>query len=128
MLVLYHMEDIKSQDGWDKKKIIIALLILFFLGLGLKALLFDNKIIDFPLKDKVKGVSTASSPSPQSFNPQKILEQKLEGIKQEVQNLNFVDIASSSPQVKKILNDLKALEQYPINEVKELCQKICSSL
>jgi hypothetical protein len=36
-----------------------------------------------------------------------------------------MEVASSSPQVQKILNDIKALQQYPANQIKDLCRKIC---
>jgi hypothetical protein len=43
-----------------------------------------------------------------------------------------VEIASSSPQMQKILNDIKSLEQYPANQAKEFCrqiyEKICGGL
>ena len=56
---------------------------------------------------------------------QKAVAEKIESLKQDVRGLNIVEIASSSPQVQKILNDIKFLEQYPANQAKEICKKIC---
>ena len=121
------MEEIKSEDGtWDKKKIVIAvLLVVLILGFGVKKFLIDTHRLDF--SKEVKGVSTNSNPSIPNLDLQKILQDKLEEIKKGVSNLNLSDVASSSPQFRKALNDLKSLEQYPKNQAKEMCQKICSS-
>ena len=126
------MEEIKSEDGmWDKKKIVGALLILLVLGVGIKMFVLDDSA---NFSKTVKGVSVKPPSSSEdqetpvsNFDLQKTLREKLEGIKAEVQNINLADIASSSPQMQKALNDLKALEEYPKNQAKELCQKICSS-
>ena len=119
------MEKIKSEESvWDKKKIFFAgALLLLILGFGVKIFLLDTHKLDFS-KD-VKGVS--SGPTPVPFNLRQTLQDKLEGIKEEVQNINLAEIASSSPQVQKAINDLKALEGYPKSQAKELCQKVCSS-
>jgi hypothetical protein len=58
-------------------------------------------------------------------NIQETIKEKINSIKQEVSGLDIVEIASSSPQVQKILNDIKSLEQYPTNQIKEICRKIC---
>ena len=122
------MEKLEEASSWNKKRIFTALFFLVLLAVG--AYLFKTRIlgekIDF--SGAVKGASTVAVPPIPNFNLQKTFQQKLEGIKQEVQSLSIVDIASSSPQVQKALNDLKALEGYPKNEVKNLCQKICVSL
>ena len=131
------MEEIKSEEShWDKKKIIGALLALVILGFVVKVFALNahktNVEVSRPAVKgvTVEGVSNSGdkpTPTPPSFNPQKILQQKLEEIKAEVQSINIAEIASSSPQVQKALNDLKALEAYPKNQAKDLCQKICSS-
>ena len=79
----------------------------------------------------VKGISTqrqnnASLPSASSL--QNSLQQKLVDIQQHVSKLNIADIASSSPQVQKLIKDLNALKDYPSNQIKDVCQKICSGL
>ena len=131
------MEEIISEEQkWDKKKIIGAVLSLMIVGVGVKTFVLDARKEALDLSPEVKGVKVEQLGSldhqptptiPQSFNPQKILQDKLEAIKAEVQNINIAEIASSSPQVQKALNDLKALEQYPRNQAREICQKICSS-
>ena len=134
------MEEIKDEESysWDKKKIIAALLFLVLLGYGVKIFAFDShkdlkssnsskSVIGTSIEKKITPTDQPEDLFSQRFNLQKTLQDKLEDIKAEVQHINIAEIASSSPQVQKALNDLKALEQYPKNQAKELCQKICSS-
>lgn len=117
----------------NKKRIIIMVFIIIIVGLlGYSAktlLLGKNK---FNLFGKsVKGISTqrqknASLPSASSL--QNSLQQKLGDIQQQVSKLDIADIASSSPQVQKLINDLNTLKEYPGSQIKDICQKICSGL
>jgi hypothetical protein len=121
----------KVEETWDKKKIGVALIVLFIL-LGC--------IIYFSGIYKIKGES-AVNPAAQikksvegaqtSFNTEGIKEavkQKIEDIKTEASSVDLVQIASSSPQVQKIINDLKNLENYPSDQAKSACEKICNQL
>lgn len=133
------------QEAWDKKKILIGLLVLILvigLGFGAKILVLDkNKnFADSFKENKVKGSTIKNEENTSSESQSKLLslpstsslkteaEKKLDIIKQEISNLNVTELASSSPQVKKILNDIKSLEQYPRNQAKDICQEICKGL
>ena len=79
----------------------------------------------------VKGVSTQKQKDaslPSASKPQSSLQQRLDSIKHEVSKLDIADIASSSPQVQKLINDLNAIKNYPSHQIKDICQKICSGL
>lgn len=135
------MEEINERESWNKKRVVIVLLTIILLGFGVKTFVFDanksEEVISKKFLKSVKGIGTgeklssqdkSKNPSfPQNLNLEKSLQQRLEGLKQEVQNLDVLDIASSSPQVQKVLRDLKELEQYPRSQAQELCQRICSS-
>lgn len=140
-------EYVEEQETWDKKKIIVFLIVIVVLVIGgfyLKTKylgdLQKQSIIPSKSSQEVAGESIEGSGakdsitnSKESFSsiPSSIknnVQEKLDSIKQQITNLNAVDIATSSPQVQKILNDIKTLEQYPGNQAKEMCQKICSSL
>ena len=75
----------------------------------------------------VEGANTETNvPQPNlGANLQETVKEKINDLKQEVSGLNIMEIASSSPQMQKVLNDIKDLQQYPTNQVKELCRKIC---
>ncbi len=58
----------------------------------------------------------------------KTFQGKFDEIKKEAEKVDIAEVASSSPQVQKILNDLKTLENAPKDQVKQSCQQICNSL
>lgn len=135
------------QESWNIKRIALVLTILFVLGgilYGAKVFVLDkNKISPKKTSNDVAGISIQKeqvsgepedkidlkSTFPSSAKELQVnIQQKLDAVKEEVNNLNVQDIASSSPQVQKVLSDIKNLEQYPKNQVKEACQKICDGL
>ena len=126
------MKELKEEYVWDKKKIIlflVFLVVLVAIGYELKKSFFNNSSNNAPLnlaKNNVKGAST------QNFTPVEGIKQgiqnEINSLRSEAQNINIVDIASSSPQVQKVINDLKALQNYPSNQLKDTCQKICNGL
>lgn len=123
------------RESWNKKRIFAA----FFLIIGLI-------ILGYFLKTKVLGENSSPSDFPKAvkgttsekkenkkeqedglnINVQKAVKEKIESLKQEVSSLNIMEVASSSPQIQKIINDIKSLEQYPTNQARELCKQICS--
>lgn len=113
-------------------------------GYGVKTQFFDKKPVEqstsSPPQKTVEGAKVEKNENekketssnslvslPSSKDIQKDVEKKLEAIKEEVTNLKPLDVATSSPQVQKILNDIKTLEQYPRNQAREICENICKS-
>jgi len=125
------IKDKKIEEAWDKKKIAIALAVL----LGLIA-----SLVYFTGAYKVKGENTKESKAQLQKSVEGAIENvdvptiketiqgKIEEIKTEASNIDVVEIASSSPQVQKIINDIKSLEDYPKDQAKSMCEKICDSL
>ncbi|MBI3366032.1 hypothetical protein HY041_00185, partial [Candidatus Roizmanbacteria bacterium] len=135
------MDKTESRETWNKKKIVITLIIVFgLLGFLFKTFvlsknkdLFNMKLMSTNFLKSVKGISTQeagktkdiSSKSKSAFLPiQAVIKEKLDDLKKEVNSLNVVNIASSSPQIQKIINDLNSLREYPVNETKEICQRV----
>lgn len=121
------MEEVKMGDSWNKKKIIIAILLLISLMVGgyflRSRVLSENSS---QLDQSVEGVTTEETTKPASkINIQEVVKEKINTLQQEVSGLNVLEIASSSPQMQKIFNDIKSLEQYPTDQLKELCKKLC---
>lgn len=125
------MENINTTETWNKKRIFAAfflIIALIALGYFLKTkILSENSL---PKDSKaVKGTTVKKEENKEqgglNVNVQKKVTEKIESLKQAALGLDIVEIASSSPQVQKIINDIKALEQYPTNQAKELCRQIC---
>ncbi|MDP2638230.1 MAG: hypothetical protein Q8P26_04180 [Candidatus Levybacteria bacterium] len=130
------MEKVKDDASWNKGRIIAALLLVSVLIIG--GIFYKTKVLDInssPSQESnilrsVKGTSSESEDGNSiknrfNVNVQEALSKKLQSLKEEVTGLNIVEVASSSPQVQKILNDIKTLEQYPVNQAKEICRQIC---
>lgn len=139
------MEKLQVEESWNKKRIFLFLFVITILlagafgiknfVLGSNSLPKESSIIS--ALQSIKGAATQEELNAQAkkINPpavnlpvQKIIQDKLGAIQQEVSNLNVTDIASSSPQVKKIIEDLQSLQDYPKNQAKDVCTKICSGL
>jgi hypothetical protein len=117
----------ENVQSWNRKRIFIAVFLLALLLTG--GYFFKTRILGEtqlqPAKS-VEGISTEDeSAELPGINVREAVREKIENIKKEVSGLDILEVASSSPQVQKILNDIKSLEQYPTNQVKEICRKIC---
>jgi len=132
-----------SQQSWDKKKILLTVLVLAGLiiaGLGLKNYLLDsngsnlNSTPNTPnTQSSVKGSNISSTPTPTITLPsaQSIGQEALgsiNNIKQEINKLNVQELATSSPQIQKIVNDIKGLPNVPGQQAKDICLKVCNGL
>jgi hypothetical protein len=121
------MEQVDTHESWNKKKIFVAVFLLALLIAG--GILFKVRILgqNSESTKSVKGIGVEQkNAEPETrVNIQEVIGEKLNNLKQEVSGLDVMEIASSSPQVQKIINDIKSLEQYPTNQVKEICRKIC---
>jgi hypothetical protein len=120
----------ESVQSWNKKRISIAVFLLALLltgGYFLKTHILGEAQLR-PAKS-VAGISTKDeSAELPGINVREAVREKIESLKREISGLDVVEIASSSPQVQKILNDIKSLQEYPENQMKEFCNNICSRL
>src|SRR5579871_2718244 len=124
-----HIQDAEIiQEKWDKRKIfagIIGLLVLIF------AFYQNRQIIlgTVSSSGKVAGASTQKNVTgEQTVSPlplQKDAQESIQGLLEEAKGVKLDEIASSSAQIQKVLNDLKALGNYPKDQVRQVCQNIC---
>lgn len=135
------------EESWDKKKIVTALLFLvLFAGTAYAAKKYflgsstDQFLQKFSQQSQgvVAGISTENqnadttqnkTPTPpftfSGTNIQNSLQEKFASIKNQVGSLSVDDIASASPQVQKVITDLKALQDYPKTQAKQFCENLC---
>lgn len=123
------MEEV-SPEIWNKKRIFIAVFLLTLLVLG--GYFFKTKVLNedsAQIAKSVKGTNIIDNNIEPDLktNIQEAVKEKINNLKQEVSSLDILEIASSSPQVQKILRDIKSLEQYPVNQARDMCKKICES-
>jgi conjugal transfer/entry exclusion protein len=125
------MKGTQEKLEWDKKKIILftlGVVLLLILGIVVKQMMFAGQSAGLPsLSTAVKGDSTQAS-VPSLPDIKSGIQNQINSLKNEAQNINVVDLATSSPQVQKVINDLKAIQDYPKNQLKATCEKICSGL
>lgn len=116
------------QESWNKKRLIvlaILLLVLIIGGLELRS----YYLVD--TDSRVAGASISPVPTivlPSSQNISEGVQNSVLNIKQEIEKINVSEIATSSPQVQKVLNDIKDLPSVPGQQAKDMCVKICNSL
>lgn len=120
------MKDSKKEEeieeSWNKKRVGIALIILLTIIGGLVYLLNNN----FPFNNK-SGQNTKVL-SAKDVKLEDMVQNQVANLKKEASNINVEEIASSSPQIRKLIDDLKALSDLPKNQVKEACLNICKGL
>ena len=118
------MQEVKFEESWNKKRVSIALVVFLLLTGSAVYLLRNNLFFNTkPQRAQDQKVLSASD-----YNLEDIVQKQIQGIKQQAENINVEEIASSSPQIQNLINDLKALQNLPKDKAKEACYNICKGL
>lgn len=127
------------EESWNKKRIFLGLTVLIMLIAGLatfKVLVLDKNqdLSQKSIPNNIQSVEGVSS-TPDSLsqgNPaagiKTNITDQLDTIKQEASNINLAEVATSSPQVQKVLEDIKSIQNLPRDQAKSFCQQVCSGL
>ncbi len=115
---------------WDKRKIAAVLLFMLLAGIiafELRARFLPNRAV---LGEKTLNKSEIKKPEIKSpnINLQEEAGSKINEIKKNINELDPESIASSSPQIQKVLRDISGIREIPSNQAKEMCLKICGGL
>lgn len=119
-----------DHEEWDKKKIIIT---LFFAVVAILAAL-EIKGTFFPSDTSVLGEKTQPTPikkpdiKPPDFNVASEVGSTINEIKKNIEGLNPEEVATTSPQIQKVLQDIQGIKDLPTNQAREMCLKICSGI
>lgn len=122
------------QEVWSIKKIIIGVVSIATVvggGYAAKEFIFDKQKQPKPasVQESSKGtVEGAQTGQVEVEKVKKTVQEKINDIKDQVINLNAQEVASSSPQIQKVIDDIKGLEKYPKDQAKNMCQQICNGL
>ena len=118
------MQEVKFEESWNKKRTGIALIVLLLLA-GSAVYLLRNSLL---LNAKSERAQNQKVLSASDQNLEDIIQRQVQTIKQQAANINVEEIASSSPQIQNLINDLKALQNLPKDKAKEACYNICKGL
>lgn len=135
-----------EEETWDKKKIIFGLAVFALLlagAIGAKMYLLPKSIArQIPIGPAVEGAQTSINATTDQVDsssvtptPEKItlpttedLQKKIAELQDQITHLSLQDIASSSPQVQQLIQQIQALPNAPANAAKEACIQMCSRL
>jgi hypothetical protein len=123
----------KEEDEliWDKKRVVIAFLLIFFILFGLrqaKGMFFPN--VNILGESTVKKASEIDKPEVDGpgLGIESNVSSKFEDIKDNIVNLDPEEVASSSPQIQKVLHDIQGIKDLPADQARNTCMKICSGI
>lgn len=128
------------EEVWDFRKIAIGVVIVIILLIGgyiAKRLILgeslnpSDMIPKMSSFNKVLGTSTdVAKPVNVSFSlpTQDAVQQQVKQIQQQVTHLNIQEIASSSPEVKQILQQIQSLPNQTSDQAKQMCYRLCNNL
>lgn len=125
-------KEIAEEFEWDRKKIIIGLILLavllvgavelkdYFSGAG-KSILGESSV------SKSSEIEKPSIKSP-NVNIQTEIGPRIEEIRKTINDLDAKEVASSSPQIQKVLNDIQGIKDLPSSQAKDMCLRLCSGI
>jgi hypothetical protein len=123
-------EDV-DQYIWDKKRIIIALgmiIVLFILAGEIKNRFYpDVNILGESTTKKLSQIEKPDVRSP-NLNLGDQVNTSLEDVKSNIENIDPADVASSSPQIQKVLRDIQGLKNLPTDKARDACFRICEGI
>lgn len=125
-------EDEQITLGWNFRRIIFAVLSfviiigtgLFFLDKEFKNFSADKKTVE----SKVLGLTEENKSGKEEINlpfEKKDVENVVTQIKENIETITPESIASASPEIQKVLNDIKAIENYKKEPVNVICDIVC---
>ncbi len=122
--------EVVGEETWNKKRVALGIFVLILILAGLFG--FKTYVLDKNSPSQsVEGASVFATPADTSSplpDLKSNVSDQINTLQQEASNLNITDIATSSPQVQKVINDLKSLQDLPKSQAKDFCQQVCNSL
>ena len=123
----------KEEDDlvWDKKRILIGtgIILLLIIGAGeIKSRFFpETNILGESTTKKTSELEKPRVNSP-DIDLQSQLSTSIENIKESVSSIDPEEVASSSPQIQKVLRDIQGIRNLPTDKARQACYSICSGL
>lgn len=124
----------ESDFEWDRKRVIFTALFLvaaLLIAFELKGMFLDTQgkrnVLGETSIRKSEEIKKPQIEGP-SINLQSEVGSRIDEIKKNINGLDAVEIASSSPQIQKVLRDIQGIKDLPANQAKDACFKICSGI
>ena len=125
-------KEIEQDFEWDKKRILIGLSIFAVIVIAAFELkgLFLNKNGNVLGETNINRSSEIEKPNvkPPNINFKSEVGSTIADIKKNIGQLDTREVASSSPQIQKVLQDIQGIKDLPSSQAKEMCLKICSGI
>src|SRR3972149_11550225 len=116
-------KEVENEFEWDKKRIFITLffaIVVILVGLELKKIFLPNtKILGDAVQNKQVNVEKPTVKAP-NINVSSQVESTIKDIKNSIESLNPSEVASSSPQIQKVLQDIQGIKDLPSNQAREM--------
>lgn len=123
------MKKEEKNEQWDIKKILITLffvVVAFLVVIEVKKVFLPNVHV-LGLSGETKAV--VKKPDVKApVDVQSIVGDKIDEVKNTVNNLNAQEVATSSPQIQKVLHDIQGIKDLPADQAKQQCLRICQGL
>lgn len=128
-------EEPEEEFEWDKPRIIIFFSVIGALLIG--GLLYKHLVLDAQvapsagISHSVEGASSSNDNSSQLPSVESIKQsagQEIQTLQKQASQISVQQIASSSPQVQQIIEQLQQLPNQPGNIAKQTCEQLCSKL
>jgi uncharacterized membrane protein YhiD involved in acid resistance len=103
---------------------IVFIIVIFF---GIRYVTNTNDQVKGAKTDAEKEKHLELEEQKAKKNVKENVDKRLEKIKEDIDNLNAVDVTTQSPQVKKIIEDLQSLQNLPKDQAKNFCEQVCRS-
>lgn len=132
------------EEEWDRSRVIIGgvALVLLVVGgfMGKNYILGLFGIKDQPIPFARQSVQGAQTVNIASENPPTVphiqyslpsttdVTNKIQDLQKQVSHINIADVASSSPQIQQVIQQLEALPHMPGNVAKQACINVCNKL
>ena len=123
----------KEEDEliWDKKRLVIAFVLVLFILFAarqVKGMFFPNTNILG--ESTVRKASEIDRPNVDGsgIDIESNVTSRFQDIKSNIINLDPEEVASSSPQIQKVLNDIQGIKDLPADQARNTCMKICSGI
>lgn len=122
-LVKKSQKEEQIEESWNIKRIAVTLIVLLLLIIGGTFFVKNSFSPDTKSKKALGDVLSAKEDRLEN-----VIQEQFETIKKQAIDIDALEIASSSPEIQKLIDNLKSLKDYPKSQLKKTCEQFCRDL